>query len=158
MKTERHVTALLKFLKMFTAFLVRLGLCSLTCFIFSHLILTGEIGLSCCTIILVFSPCYYRYCNKHQHLQRNGAGAFCLMGLRKHRRSSVQRTQGSLPWLLLWGGGWSELGWTMQWISHRQCAHLWALQLWFGEIWLLFSAEEWLSWSHRSCSSVSPRG
>lgn len=54
MKTERHIMALLKFLKMFTVFLVRLGLCSSTCFISSLLIFTAVIGITCFIITLFF--------------------------------------------------------------------------------------------------------
>lgn len=76
MKTERHIMALLKFLKMFTVFLVRLGLCSSTCFISSLLILTAVIGITCFIITLFFS-CYYRYYTKHCTSQRNQASALC---------------------------------------------------------------------------------
>lgn len=54
MKMERHIMALLKFLKMFTVFLVRLGLCSSTCFISSLLIFTAVIGVTCFIITLFF--------------------------------------------------------------------------------------------------------
>lgn len=109
MKTEQqHILAHLKFLEMFTVLLVRLGLHSSVCFIFSLLTFTMEIGVSCFIIIQGFHLCYYRYYNKYYPLQRSQASALCPTDLQKNTQSSTQETQSSTQetqcsvlWLLL---------------------------------------------------------
>lgn len=97
MKTERqHILAHLKFLEMFIALLVRLGLRSSLCFIFSLLTFTMEIGVSCFIIMQGFHPCYYRYYNKYYPLQRSQGSVLCPVDLQKNRQSSAQETQFSL--------------------------------------------------------------